>query len=144
MARAHISLKTKLAAALLQHVRYDEEEAKFVRVISYRESKTLTADQIIARFHLDHGIFHAHDGADQPWNLTWRSVQEHREKTAKIDIPAIAKGKRISRANDESARRLLAKNRGEKPTSRSRIPSRPFQKGHRPLQSRNSFQRVRP
>lgn len=97
MKRSHISLKDKLAAALLQHVRWDEHECQFVPVIPYLVSKTMTADQIIARFELHHNIRHAEGGTDDPWNLTWMPTAEHRERTAKIDIPQIAKGKRIRR-----------------------------------------------
>lgn len=133
MKRKPLSLKTKLASALLQMVRYDDTECAFVKVISYEASKTMTADQIISRFHFDHGIAHAHDGVDAPWNLTPMPVEDHRIKTAKIDIPRIAKGKRIQRANEESVRRLLAKDRGE-PRQVSRWPKRK-------LQSRSSFER---
>lgn len=97
MPRKHISLKDKLASALLQHVRWNDDACEFVRVISYDESKTMTADQIIARFELHHNIRHAEGGTDEPWNLTWMPSEEHRERTAKIDIPEIAKGKRIRR-----------------------------------------------
>jgi hypothetical protein len=121
--RAHINMETKLAAALLQHLRFDDEKKELVPLISYEESKTLTARQIISRFHLDHGIPHAHGGPDEPWNLTFRAVEDHRKKTAKHDVPRMKKGDRIARANDEHVRRLLAKDRGE-PKPPSRWPSR--------------------
>lgn len=97
MKRKPPTLKDKLAAALLQIVRYDAEECTFVPVIPYAEAKSLTADQIIARFHFDHGIAHAHDGPAAPWNLTPMPVEDHRRKTATIDIPRIAKSKRIQK-----------------------------------------------
>jgi len=97
MKRSAPSLKIKLASALLQTVRYDDAEAAFVPIISYAEAKTLTADQIIARFHFDHGIAHAHDGPAEPWNLTPLPIEDHRIKTATIDIPRIAKSKRIQK-----------------------------------------------
>lgn len=127
------SLKIKLAAALLEMKRYDEAQAAFIPVIGYEESKAMTADQIISRFHFDHGVAHAHDGPAAPWNLTPRPVEEHRAKTATVDVPRIAKGTRIARANDEAVRRLLAKDRGE-PKQQSRWPKRK-------LQSRNTFER---
>lgn len=97
MTRKPVSLKTKLASALLQMVRYDDNEAAYVKIISYEESKRLSADQIIARFHFDHGIAHAHDGPDEPWNLTPLPVEDHRIKTAKIDVPRLAKAKRLAK-----------------------------------------------
>lgn len=93
--RPHISLEKKLAAALLTIVRPDENGV-MRPVIGYEESKTLTAKQIIARFHLDHWpIRHADGGVSEPWNLCWRPVAEHEDKTRTIDVPEIAKGKRI-------------------------------------------------
>lgn len=95
MKRPHISLETKLAAALLTIVRPDENGVMRT-VVSYEESKTLTAKQIISRFALDHyPVRYADGGASEPWNLLWRPCAEHDEKTRTIDVPEIAKGKRI-------------------------------------------------
>src|SRR4051812_26058654 len=89
MKRKHVSLKTKLAAALLKMLKADD--AGVLRpVIPFDEAKTLTADQIISRFHFNHHpIPHAHGGPDEPWNLDPEPVEHHREITAKIDIPRI-------------------------------------------------------
>lgn len=123
MKRKPLSLTRKLAATLLQMVRYDDHQAEFVRVIPYSEAKTLTDAQIIARFHFDHNIAHADGGSDEAWNLTPMPVADHRRKTALVDVPRIAKGKRISKAHDEFRRRLLAKDRGE-PKPASKWPAR--------------------
>lgn len=126
MKRPHINLKTKLAAALCHMLRANEH-GHFVRIISHDEAKRLSEDQIISRFEFHHHpIPKAHDGPDVHWNLPPLPRDEHREITAKIDIPRIAKSKRITRANEDHARRLLAKDRGEaKP--RSRWPKRKLQ-----------------
>lgn len=93
--RAHIPLKTKLAAALLTMLRPDDN-GKLVRIISHEEAKRLTADQIIARFHFDHWpIRKADGGPDQPWNLEPRPIAEHQDKTDKIDKPQLAKQRRL-------------------------------------------------
>lgn len=134
MSRKPPSLRTKLAATLLQMVRYDEHQAEFVRVISYTEAKTMTADQIIARFHFDHGVAHVHEGPAEPWNLTPLPIADHRVKTATIDVPRIAKGKRITKDQEEFRRRLLAKDRGE--------PKAPSKWGSRKLQSRGFERRA--
>ncbi len=132
MKRKPPSLKIKLASALLEIKRYDEHEAAFIPVISYEESKSMTADQIISRFHFDHCIAHAHGGADEPWNLTPRPIEEHRKKTAQTDTPRIAKGKRINKSNLAFEERLAAKNRGEERTPsrwpKRKLQSRPFER----------------
>lgn len=100
MTRKHIGLKTKLASALCQIVRYDEENAEFVKVIPHEEAKKLTEDEILSRFDFHHyPIPKAHDGPDVHWNLEPIPKAIHREITAKIDIPAIAKSKRIAKRN---------------------------------------------
>lgn len=115
--RKHISLKVKLAAALL----------KAYPAIPHEEAKKLTADQIIARFHFDHWpIPHAHGGPDEPWNLVPLPVDEHRHKTAKKDVPQIAKTKRITREHEEFRKRLLTP-RDERPPKKRTIQSRGFQ-----------------
>lgn len=96
MKRAHISLRTKLASALCQIVRYDEAQAEFVRVIPHEEAKRLSEDEILSRFDFHHDpIPKAHDGPDVHWNLTPLEKALHRVITNTIDIPRIAKGKRI-------------------------------------------------
>jgi hypothetical protein len=122
--RCHITLKTKLASALLAlgHVPYDD-------------AKQMTEDQIISLYHFDHGILHAVEPVDDYWNLTPRLISEHREKSRK-DTSTVAKVKRISARED--ARAELARCREimgridtpTKPTKRKwpsrKIPSRPF------------------
>jgi hypothetical protein len=146
--RSHIPYATKLASALLTIVRPDET-GKMVPVISYEESKKMTAEQVIARFRFDHyPIPHAQGGPDHHSNLVPRPVAEHDEKTAKIDVPQIAKTKRIAKDVDAHRARMLAKLTGEDPppTARkpkSKIPSRAFSEQHRPLRSRNTLRRER-
>lgn len=134
MKRKHVSLKTKLAAALLKMLKADD--AGVLRpVIPFDEAKTLTADQIISRFHFNHyPIPHAHGGPDEPWNLDPEPVEHHREITAKIDIPRIAKGKRVVKAEAAHQAVMAAKQAGEVAETRSAWPkgrklqSRPFRR----------------
>ena len=96
MSRKPIGLKTKLCSALCQLVRYDEANAEFVRIIPHDEAKQLTEDQILARFDWHHfPILKAHNGPDVHWNLEPMEKAPHKKRTAEIDIPAIAKSKRI-------------------------------------------------
>lgn len=132
--RRHISLTTKLAAALLT-IRRPNENGELVPVISFEEAQKLTDAEIIAKYHFDHyPIPHALGGPDRAWNLQPLPKDTHGEKTAKIDIPRIAKAKRIGKAEEEFRRRLLAKREpvsdeiGTKRKPKATIPSRPFQK----------------
>lgn len=145
--RPHIPLKVQLATALLQI-----PGPGFGPLINYEHSKQMGADQIISLFHLDHcPIPKAEGGPDEPWNLTWRLIRAHREKTAKTDIPAIAKGKRIRRKQAEHRAKMDIEDIAEIEAitrayelalqRKPKIPSRGFVKGHRPLRSRNTFQR---
>ena len=128
--RKAISLRTKLAAALLQTLRVDETGA-LVPVIPHDQAKTMTEDQIISAFELDHYPKPVALGGDNhPSNLTFLPRADHRKKTAKQDIPAIAKVKRLSRNEAEFRARLLAKDVGEDPPQKRgkrSIPSRKFQ-----------------
>lgn len=114
MTRKHIGLKTKLAATLRELFR-----------IPYDHAKLMSEDQVIALAHFDHAIYHAQGGGDDHHNLTPMLIAGHREKTAKIDIPQIAKTKRLSKEHEEFQRRILTP-RDERPKKKRSIPSRPF------------------
>ncbi len=105
--RSYVPLPERLAATLACLLSQEQRD-------DLRRRK-VKAEGVISLFHFDHVIFHAHGGAAKWWNLDPKLVAEHREKTAKIDVPAIAKSKRIRRANDEFFRRLLAKSEGVPP-----------------------------
>ena len=108
-ARRHISMRTKLAAALCQMMRPDEN-GKLVRVIDHETAKALTEDQVLSIFAYDHDPIPKHrDGPDTHWNLVPRPIPEHREKTAKVDVPGAAKDKRIMERQAEFRRKMLAK-----------------------------------
>jgi hypothetical protein len=128
--RAHIPDKTKLASALLA-----------LGLIDYEHAKAMGRDNFLSLFQFDHGILHGVEVNNEFWNLTPRLILEHREKSGK-DTGIVAKVKRISRANDASMTRLLAKLTGKDtpPTRRSRIPARISAwppKGSRKMQSRS-------
>lgn len=139
--RAHIPLKQQLAAALRDMA--VEEDGKLVRAIPYEVAKQMTADQIISLFNCDHGILHALKRIDEHWNLTFRFIPAHRLKTAKQDVPALAKGDRIAEEHEAFRRRMLAKAGQGEPAEngesqavrkRSKMHGRPFPTG-RKLQS---------
>jgi hypothetical protein len=92
--RKAISDRTKLAAALLA-----------LQDVPYEHAKLMTADQIISLYQFDHGIHHAIDPIDEPWNLTPRLIAPHKIKT-KADVASIAKTKRIERKQAEHLERM--------------------------------------
>lgn len=115
MHRKHISLKTKLAAALfaLEHVPYEH-------------AKLMTPDQIISLYHFDHGILHAIEPIDEFWNLTPRLIAPHKEKSRK-DTSTVAKVVRIEK---KWASFTKAMAEGTKPPKRvSRWPKRKMGNG---------------
>ena len=114
MKRSHISMEKRCAAALLA-----------LGHIPYEDAKLMTARQIISLYHWDHGILHAHDGPDEPWNLTPRLIAEHRTKSRR-DTGKVAKTKRIDAQWSEFTRRMAQPGRPEKP--KSKWASRPFQR----------------
>ncbi len=70
----------------------------------------MSAEQIISLFAFDHyPIRHEAGGPDEPWNLQPRLILEHRIKTATVDVPEIAKIKRVTKKQEEFRQRLLAK-----------------------------------
>ena len=133
MKRAHVSLKTKLASALLA-----------LGHVDYSHAKGMTADQIISLYAWDHGILHAIEPIDSFWNLTPRLIAEHREKS-KLDTAIVAKSKRIVRKEAAHRDRLSETRESDMDTGtwrlrkvpwameavkweapKRRIPSRPF------------------
>jgi hypothetical protein len=133
MARKSIPLSVKLAAALLM-MRDESGE----RLICHEHAKEMSAEQIMSLFVWDHHpVPYAEGGPDAPWNLTPRLISGHREKTAKIDVPQIAKGKRIRKKEAEhrmvmglEERCLLERDIQNRP--RYRWPSRPFNRTAKP------------
>ena len=125
-ARSYISFKTKLVAALCQ-MRH-EVDGKWELILTHAEAKALSEDQILSLFHWEHGVVpHAEGGEDVHYNLEPMLIAPHRKKTATVDVPGIAKRKRVAKAHEEFRQRLLTP-RDERPPKQSRWGSRPFQK----------------
>src|SRR5262245_57921054 len=105
--RRHVSLKTKLASALLA-----------LGHIPYEHAKLMTADQIISLYQWDHNALHALGGVDLFWNLTQSLIVPHRVKSKK-DKSIVSKVVRLRRAQSEVVCILL------KPTGHRRKRSWP-------------------
>jgi hypothetical protein len=68
------------------------------------------AREILALCHWDHyPIRRADGGTNDPRNIRPLSIAAHGDKTAKTDIPQIAKGKRLARSAEETRRIVLAR-----------------------------------
>lgn len=97
------NLSEKLASALLIIADLRGEG------IPFDVAKAMTAEQILSLFQWHHGNRRANCGSNHPTNLTPLWIKEHRERTARIDIPEIAKGKRLAKANEEHVASVRAK-----------------------------------
>lgn len=108
MKRKAISMAEKLDAALLALL-----EAQGVP-IPREEQRGLQIGAVASRFDFDHWPQTvALGGTNHPSNLVPRLRAEHRAKTAKTDIPMIAKVKRNGKAYEEFKAKMLAKVRGD-------------------------------
>jgi hypothetical protein len=85
--RKHISLTTKLAAALSCLLPQTERD-------ELRRGKA-AASVVLSCFEFDHIVLHAHDGSDQWWNLDPKLKSIHRIKSRR-DAAIIAKVKRLA------------------------------------------------
>jgi hypothetical protein len=78
-----------------------------------------------------HWNHYALGGTTDPRNISPLSPEEHNERTAKIDVPAIAKAKRLEKKEAAFRQRILDKSNGlaaAKKDRKNKIPSRPFPK----------------
>lgn len=95
----------KIAAALLQIKRGDNW------LIPEPLRSSGDARAICAAVQWDHGTPHAIGGGTDPSNMRPMTPRDHAEKT-KRDVAAIAKGKRLAKAQAEFRARLLGKTAG--------------------------------
>lgn len=138
--RGHISM-TEKAAAL----------AAVVLGIPYEHRVLMSAEQVLSLLNFDHDpVPYAHGGSDEHFNLTPLSIMGHREKTAKHDVPMIAKTKRIrdntahhaarmavkSGDPDKIAEALAALGDRRRAWPKRKMQSRPFDKGKHKLRGR--------
>ena len=111
------SLSEKLAAALLHldALRCQVDPA-LAACIERERAKQMTPKQIAQHYQWDHSpIPHAWDGSTHPTNLNPIPVKHHREKTAKKDVPVIAKAKRAGKKHALHQSAMQAKTAPEPP-----------------------------
>ncbi len=100
--------------------------------------KDVDVDVVLKAIEWDHIVPVAIGGSNEFWNLQPLLKEDHRKKTSHIDVPQIAKTKRLAKAHEEFRRKMLAKvGVATEPESRVRkvsrwaarkMQSRPFQK----------------
>ena len=130
MIRRNPNLSEKLAALLIAHYEIPRETAK-----------GMTVKQILALFEFDHypiawnlgrDLGYSGEEINHPTNLQPLFHEEHMPKSAKIDTPRAAKGKRLTKAQEEHRRRMLAPRSADAVPSRwpagRKMASRPFPK----------------
>jgi hypothetical protein len=139
--RKHITQRTMKVAALrelAQFVRV-ERDGQLVPAITYEQAKDMTEAEIEAFWHWDHIVPHAIGGSCEHYNLQPMIKQDHALKTAKKDIPQVAKTKRIS-AKEQAFRASLLRKSGQGEVDlndqSSHKPTRKQWPGGRKMQSR--------
>jgi hypothetical protein len=106
----------KLAAALLEIQRLKGDP------IPRAHAKAMSAEQINRLFDADHAPVRVETALELGWtpseinhptNLDFKFRGAHRVKTATKDLPEIAKGRRVTAANEKFRAKVLAKQTGE-------------------------------
>jgi hypothetical protein len=127
--RKHIGFKTKLAAAICAILK-----------IPHEHQLLLTEEQVLSLVAWDHWPRrHADGGTSEFYNLMPRSIMAHREKTKTVDMPALAKSRRIRQLQADHVAVMDAKTSGDTVSPirhKRKIASRGFDRGHRPIRSR--------
>lgn len=115
-ARKDPNMTEKYAALVMTLV--VEVDGELVPLVSREEAKQMTAEQIASLVHADHDPIPFAIARDlgmtpkeynHPTNITIRPILAHRIKTAKHDVPQIAKGNRISAEQQDFQRRMLCR-----------------------------------
>jgi hypothetical protein len=105
--------------------------------IPHSHQVLLHEDQMISLAERDHWPVPVAEGGTNHFSNVWaRPIREHREKTSKIDVPGIAKRKRIRRkeAEHQAARAWVTERLADPPSPRKsqwakrKLQSRRFQK----------------
>ncbi|WBU27519.1 hypothetical protein OOZ54_12525 [Rhodopseudomonas palustris] len=134
--RRRPTLKCRLAAALCALT-----DSSGNRLIPHEHAKLMTEDDVLSLFQWDHyPIRHIDDGPLAHWNLEPLLIMAHREKTAKVDAPQLAKARAVrdseaihkaklaSRSGDDLAAAALISTVVSRPRlkRKPKISSRPF------------------
>lgn len=100
---------TEQVASLILTLRRPDGNGGWEPIVSFEQAKGMTAAAICKLVQWDHVIYDAWGGTNHPTNIVALPVAVHREKTALVDIPTIAKSKRIAKAWSEHKQVMDAK-----------------------------------
>lgn len=120
--RDHIKPTEYLAAALACLLPQEHRD-------ELRNAK-VEAKVVIALFHRDHIVLHAHDGSDLWWNLDPKLALDHIEKS-KRDTSIAAKVKRVNKEPEKWRGLIGPKSIIDKSKPKKAWPKRPFPKNKR-------------
>lgn len=141
MKRKDPNLTDKLCAMILMYLEIPHEVAK-----------TMTRDDILALYEWDHDpvpvaiaidLGWTPDQYNHPSNIRGKFPEVHGWKSAKKDVPEIAKAVRISDAHKEFQRKVLAKAGVETGQETGQTERHKFRWGKRPWPSK-PFQKKQP
>jgi hypothetical protein len=93
-------MKTQLAAALLGRGE-----------IPWKDACKMGEANFLSLYERHHVKRRAEGGGDEFHNLEWMLYVEHRKRTREIDVPAIAKNKRLRHKQERHLARMAAKGR---------------------------------
>jgi hypothetical protein len=124
----------RIAAALLHIKRGDEW------LIPEPLRSSGDAKAICQHVEWHHNVHHAMGGTTAPQNMIPLSKEAHAVQTRKVDIPRIAKMKRIMKKEEEFRAKMLVKV-GQGETIEAAKAKRKYVWPKRKMQSRNSFQK---
>lgn len=127
--RPHMSVTVKLKAMLINGPVYDAAGDRVTEL----EAVDFDHDPPIQLRVWNEETQDTEPPANDPEYIFPRAREAHREKTAKVDVPRIAKTKRLARKQTEHVERMTGEK--EKKATRwpkgKKIPSRPFERGKR-------------
>jgi hypothetical protein len=122
--RPHMPIKVKLEAVLINGPVLDAEGN---RVCSLEDINFDHQPPLMARV-FDPEKWDTIPPANDPSHIVPLAKPVHGEKTAKVDIPQIAKTKRLANDHEEFRRKILSRECGEKRKPSGKITSRGFRK----------------
>lgn len=97
-------------------------------LVPREHAKQMTSAQFKSLFEAHHENYVAEGGDDHFTMMTYLPRAEHRERTRKIDVPQIAKNKRIAARHQEFLARMAAKQSGQPRLKRGTIQGRGFER----------------
>jgi hypothetical protein len=111
-----------IAAAVLQilRLRGDPIDPDHARQMTPRQIRSLVQiDHYPVRRETASALGWGADQVNHPANLDLKLILAHRRKSAKVDMPQIKHGRKVTEAQEEHRRRMLAKHEGEPPVRSS-------------------------